>query len=665
MTDKSTTLTPLKGPVGGVDEFGDEMVAAIGRLFHTRVAVGHPSVGTARKNCQDDSVKFRVLALVVPVLFATGCSSSDAGSSQSGPQGAAPVCDEPGVRACLLPFPSNRLTVAESSTPTGLRVAIPADAAPINVDGVRMDLTDQNRADGFSPSSVIVFAADGVDLKGSGVPDSDDIGASIDGTSPIVLEDATAQEPWPYWAELDVQSGLVTVRPAVLLREGHTYRITIGELVDAEGNEISLDESSWEFTVASTESISGRLLSMIDQSYDLIGGSTPAFTVDAVSTDSGVRVIDGTFDIANFLDNDGTPGGRLILDADGRPTVNSESPTHAAKYHCVIPDAPAAPVPTVVYGHGLLGSREEVDFFGAFAGEGSVAACATDWLGMSTEDVPNLAGILAEMGRFAEQADRMLLGQVAFQMLGRLVNGGFISHEAFLTADGAPILAVDGAVFVGNSQGGILGGAASAVSTEWSRAVLGVPGVNYSLLLPRSSDWPQFQTLFEAGYTDVDDRLMAVVLAQMLWDRGENAGYVQHLTRNPYPGREAKDVLLVGAFGDHQVANISTDVLARTIGAKVHAPGLAPGRATAVEPFWGIDAIEAYPFVGSAYVMWDFGTPAPPSGPTPPFSPDYGNDPHGAGSSEPLVLVQALSFLLEGNLVDVCGGKPCLGRPID
>jgi len=48
---------------------------------------------------------------------------------------------------------------------------------------------------------------------------------------------------------------------------------------------------------------------------------------------------------------------------------------------------------------------------------------------------------------------------------------------------------------VGNSQGGILGCAASAVSSEWSRVVLGVPGINYSLLLPRSSDWPEFSDL--------------------------------------------------------------------------------------------------------------------------------------------------------------------------
>lgn len=579
---------------------------------------------------------------------------------------AEPACDEPGVRACLLPFPSDRLTVSDASTPTGRRVAIPASAAPVNVDGVAMDLTDQNRADGFSPSSAVVFAADGVDLAASGVPDADDIGASVDGSSPIVLEDLdTPGEPWPYWAELDVQSGLVTVRPARLLTEGHTYRVTVGGLVDAVGAPVVVEPSTWEFTVASSSSLSGRLLAMLDDAYSALDGGAPAFTVESVVDDGGVRTVDGTFEIPNHLDNDGSPGGRLVLDDVGRPTVNAEVPTYRARYHCVVPVDPAAPVPTVVYGHGLLGDRTEVDFFGSFAATGAAAACATDWLGMSSDDIGNLAGILGDMGRFGEQADRMLAGHVAFQMLGRLVNDGFVSDPAFRTADDVPILLTDGAQFIGNSQGGILGGAATAVSTEWSRAVLGVPGVNYSLLLPRSSDWPPFQALFEAAYTGVDDRLMALVLAQMLWDRGENAGYAQHLTTDPYPGREAKTVLLVGAFGDHQVANVSTDLLARTIGARIHTPALRPGRATALEPFWGIEPIPSYPFEGPAYVMWDYGTPAPPSGPTPPFSPDFGTDPHGAGSSEPGVLVQALGFVLDGAVQDVCAGVPCVGRPVD
>jgi len=603
-----------------------------------------------------------------PVSNAATDSPSTSGSAVVAENGTElPSCgDRPGVRDCLLPFPSNRLTVVDQDTATGRRVSIPVDAVPVNVDGSAMDVTDQNRADGFSPSSVIVFAAEGVDLGRSQVPDVDDIGSSMGGATPIRLIDLDTGDRWPYWGELDVQSRLVMIRPARLLAPGHTYSIEIGRLVDRDDEVVELESSYWEFTVASVSSITGRLLSMLETSYGLLGDGTPSFTVDTVATSGGVRTVDGTFRIPNFLDNDGSPGGRLLLEAD-LPVVNSTSPDWTARYRCVLPETPSEPVPPIVYGHGLLGSRSEVDFFGSFASLGTVAACATDWLGMSSDDVVNLAGILADLGRFGEQADRMLAGQVAFQMLGRLLNdpSGFASHEAFRDVGGKPVIAADSVIFVGNSQGGILGGAATAVSIEWDRAVLGVPGVNYSLLLPRSSDWPQFQAEFERSYLDVNDRLMAIVLAQMLWDRGENAGYVQYLAGEPLPGTDSKEVLLVGAFGDHQVANVSTDLLARSIGARIHRPALAPGRATAVEPFWGIDSIDAWPYRGSAYVMWDFGTPAPPSEPTPPFSPVHGKDPHGAGSSEPLVLVQALGFLLDGVLTDVCAGSPCTGARID
>ena len=41
----------------------------------------------------------------------------------------------------------------------------------------------------------------------------------------------------------------------------------------------------------------------------------------------------------------------------------------------------------------------------------------------------------------------------------------------------------------GNSQGGIIGGALIAVEPDLDRGVLGVPGMNYSTLLTRSTDF--------------------------------------------------------------------------------------------------------------------------------------------------------------------------------
>jgi hypothetical protein len=52
-------------------------------------------------------------------------------------------------------------------------------------------------------------------------------------------------------------------------------------------------------------------------------------------------------------------------------------------------------------------------------------------------------------------------------------------------------------------------------------------------------------------------------------------------TSDPLPGTPAHTVLMHEAFADHQVANITTEVEARTIGASIAWPALAPGRHTA------------------------------------------------------------------------------------
>ena len=103
--------------------------------------------------------------------------------------------------------------------------------------------------------------------------------------------------------------------------------------------------------------------------------------------------------------------------------------------------------------------------------------------------------------------------------------------------------------------------------------------MNYSTLLDRSVDFDPFSLVFDPNYPDWVDRQLAILLAQMLWDRGENNGYVQHLTDNPYRRTSAHRVMLYEAFGDHQVANVATEVMARTIDAELRVPALAQGAA--------------------------------------------------------------------------------------
>ncbi len=666
------------------------------------------------------ALAFPVAAAVALALTLAACSASGSTGDTAAPEPSTslPVstttglddaileqslaCDPLDERACLLPWPNDAFTVPDPATATGRRLAIHAQSTPANADGVHIDVTDQNRADGFSPGSAVLALVPGLDIEATGIAPSTDIGASLADDAPVVLLDTTTGERVPYWGELDAAAPagdqLLMIHPAVGLGEGHHIVVAMRRLKDT--NNVILERSTafqaaidgtpepaertrafrelltaladagvtdddlylaWDFTVASAESLSGRVLNMRDVAYTELGDAAPAFAVSGQSTTGNVRTIDGTYQVPNFLSADGAPGNTFTLGVDGLPQRNNDSPFFTAGFRCVVPDAPDAPVPGIVYGHGLLGSRGEVGAL-SFAAEISVAAaCATDEIGMSTDDIGNLAAILGDLSHFDQQADRMQQGLLNQQFLGRLLNhpNGFVSSPAFQSATGEPLVAHGETQFVGNSQGGILGGAASAISSEWSRAVLGVPGVNYALLLPRSSDWPQFQPIFDAAYADPVDRVLALQLIQLLWDRGENNGYAQHLTADPYPGIEPKQVLLVEAFGDHQVANVSTEVLARTLGASTHEPSIADGRSNDVDPHWGIAARDPTAPTNAVLVLWDFGTPAPPPVNLPPTEPEYGKDPHGAGSSEPLVLQQALTFLLTGEFTDVCNAQPC------
>ena len=121
-------------------------------------------------------------------------------------------------------------------------------------------------------------------------------------------------------------------------------------------------------------------------------------------------------------------------------------------------------------------------------------------------------------------------------------------------------------------------------------------------------------------------------------------------------------MLLHVAFGDHQVANVTAEVEARTIGARSHQPALAPGRSPDDPPLWGIPAIGREPYGGSAIVYWDSGVAAPPVGNLPPRD---GQDPHEAVRADAVARDQKARFLRSnGVVVDVCDGAPCTAAPV-
>lgn len=629
-------------------------------------------------------------------------------------------CDVLDSKKCLLPFPNDWFTTPDKSTDTGRRVDFAAASMPANKSGVHIDPTEWNRNDGFSPGSAILAFVPNLDLGKSGAAPITDIGRSLQRNQPIVVLDASTGRRWPFFAELDAQADpanapMLIVRPARNFIEGHRYVVALRDLRDHSGASIApsrgfeiyrdriptfspviegrrshmesifrtLDRAgaersdltlAWDFTVASTRNLSERMLHIRDDAFASLGNAAPAFMVTNVkdNVDANIfRQVTGTFSVPNYLTGTGAPGSVFHTGPDGLPQRNG---TFTASFICNIPRAttadgndPVHPGRAGVYGHGLLGSNGEVDAGNvkAMSNEHNFVFCATKWSGFANEDVGTAISSLQDFSNFPKMADRTQQGFLNTLFLAKLMRSptGFVANAAFRAgASHTPVLDTSDVFYDGNSQGGILGGAATAVSNQWSRAVLGVPGMNYSTLLQRSVDFDTYKLILGPAYPDELDRVLSISIVQMLWDRAEADGYAQHMTNHPYENTPAHKVLLHMAFGDHQVANVATEVEARTIGAFVRQPALAAGRDTALVPFWGIPAIPRFPFDGSALVVWDSGTHAPPDANLPP-EPDsaYGPDPHEKPRSQVAARLQKSEFLrTNGAVVEVCGTSPCL-----
>ena len=627
----------------------------------------------------------------------------------------------------LLPWPNDALTVRDPSTDTGRRLNLPRDGMPRNAGGVPIDPTDMNRADGFSPGSMLIVKVPGLDnqeaLERSRLPSLRDIASSLRKRSPIVVLNARTAKRHPVWAELDSNAStdanrMLIIRPARNFSEGERYIVVLRDLKTASGAPIgrkarirtALRRSrggvggfrrrggfralrkagvsrrgvylAWDFTVASERSLAGRALHIRDDAFRQLGdrnlrdlkasGRAPSFRIDSstdlmpAEDDRIARRVEGTITgVPCYLTNGCAPGGQFTFDGRGRPQQHG---TTDVPFTCRIPRSaldPADPPPArpVLYGHGLLGSPNEVDASNvrSMANEYNFVFCATAWAGFAQEDVPNVIGSIGDFSRFNTVADRMQQGFLNMLMLGRLMihPEGLSSNPAF-QKNGRSVIDTRRLFFDGNSEGAIMGGALTALAPDFERGVLGVTGMNYSTLLQRSVDFDTFAQLIYPSYPDESTRQLMFAVIQLLWDRGEADGYAQHMTGRPLPGTPKHVVLLHVGFGDHQVSDTTAEVEARTIGARGYRPVLDAGRSPWTR-FQLIPPIGRFPFKGSAIVMWDSGTPAPPITNTPNRA---GDDPHDNVRATPAARVQKSEFLkLKGRVVDVCGGGPCHAVP--
>jgi len=453
---------------------------------------------------------------------------------------------------------------------------------------------------------------------------------------------------------------------------------------------------AWDFTVASQRNISERIVAARDSAFAVLGdpnlfdrkvkGVSPAFKVDAVQefgvcgadgcqageNDNLARRVTGTLTTACFLDEVGCPAGSKFRfrKRQGRFGFafiprRLKGNTMQTPFVCIVPRiALTRKTRPALYGHGLLGSPDDVmaPAVQAMAQEYAFVFCSLRQAGMSDQDSDHLRAVLRDASRFPEHADRVQQGLLNALMLGRAMihSKGLVTHPAFQFAGGGPLLDTQRLYYDGTGQGGNFGTVLTALAPDFQRAVLGSTGMRYSLMIPRSIELDAQNAALAQGYPDRVTRNIVLAMLQGLWDRAEANGYAARITGDPPPNTPIHDVLLQTSVGDHQIPQISSEILARTAEMTVRQPVFDPGRSPDKIPFFDVLPTSQLE-LESGLVMWDsgpirdgglLGTDLPPIGGLPPRS---GRDPHGLVQMTVAARAQKSAFLMPtGRLLEVC-----------
>lgn len=604
-------------------------------------------------------------------------------------------CNPLGTNHCMTPWPSSVFEVADSSTATGVRLAIPPDTLPQNTEGVPVDPTMWNLADGFSPAAPMVVSFPG-GVSSANLVHHDDFPASVTDASPTVIVDMVTGERAHHFAEVDVPAmadpdrQALYLRPAARLVGGRRYAVAVRKslrgadgaaLPVSEGFQSLLDGGSsphpllekmrpdfgavlaalesagvprddllvaWDFTTASDEFLFRDVRSARDQTIAALDATPSAVEVIATEpVDVGVKIT-GTFTAPLYLSNDGRYVEETVIvrDASGAPSLQG---MYEVDFTAVVPSCatPSNLAGIMIYGHGLMGEGEQAASGSQrdVAAEACVVSIGTDMRGMSSRDFGAVARALTN----ASYADEV------FEVLTQGLSNHFaLSHaarttmatELFVDDQGASIVDPSRVYYYGLSQGHIFGTTVIAYDPNITRGVVGVGGGNYSMMLERSTDWPTYRTIVNGAYRDTLDLVLMINLMQMRWDKTETAS-IAHVVLDGEPlGVQPKQILVHMALGDDEVPNISTHWQARTMGIPVLTP--------TVEMPWGLETMDG-PITGSALVIMDGREPSDPPIPAENIpAPNTGA--HYVTREQPASWRQIASFYATGTIVNECDG---------
>jgi hypothetical protein len=435
---------------------------------------------------------------------------------------------------------------------------------------------------------------------------------------------------------------------------------------------------AFDFVVMSDHSLTRDMLRMRRETFAWLdarlgAGALPFSVTSVVDVNPGCadpniatwRRIEGTFEVPLYLQGDpfsaaSTPAF-LRRTAAGAPLA--QGVTHAP-FGAAIPCSAMrndAALPGLVIGHGLFGTGVgTVSSLTASRGltNFDFISVATNWSGLSGPDVAGaldttfIYQLIVDPTLFPALPDRLRQGQLNTLVLTRLLaRGVFNAHPAFqLPAGGGAIDVSLKPYYFGASLGGIMGTMFAALTPDVDKLNVDVPAINFSLLLHRATPFIQFEQLITLLNRDAMDQALGLGLQHELWVRGEPAGYATHVTSNPLQGTNAKQVLATVALYDHQVSNLGSQLLGRTLRL-----GSLPGSVMRELPGQP-DLTGAQ---DSGYVVYSTGSFDPNNPQHAPYIPPIWNDqvqqskcdPHGRRGFIPASVLQLRTFFTPGGML--------------
>ena len=522
------------------------------------------------------------------------------------------ACDGMDPLRCLLPWPSSTFTVADPTSPTGIRIAV----EEASLTAIEDDPASLNRADGFSRVTPLVTgfaakldpAAEGaVQLLvaqpdhpafGEAVPLRIELRPSVDTEGEtlviayprrpldpgvdyvaVVTDALRAEGGAALGASRAAQVALALAEPASQDEADLAgYHAPTRALLDRAGIDAGGVLRVWDFTTRSAEDATRRLAAMRDGARAAVTAGEVSVAIDLVEPGSGevAAIVEGrVIGLPAYVGEAG-----LTLGGDGLPVASG---TREAPFRVVIP-AGAGDYRFVMYGHGMGGNFHDNAFDAELAG-GGVAKVGIELYGWTEDTVIDTFVSLLKMFHGTQRSTAFLMQAIADgsaiqeAMVGPLGDalaaatlGGVANPAAGRRPDPSYPL------WAGGSLGGTIGLVYASGDPTMHAAVLNVPGAGWTGFIAGSMVYSTLEGLLKGAYAGDLNLAHAIAMSQTNWDDIDGATWIE-------PLRAKESVLLIQeSIGDPVLPNPGSEIVAVT------ADALQVG--AVLEPIEGLTAAE-------------------------------------------------------------------------